>query len=78
MPIIKIFIAGALFLFLTILVNATANALKLTSWYTFLGTMNSVGWGKAMAQLSVLSALWLFVGYPFVLGVLVYFLRRIF
>jgi hypothetical protein len=78
MPIGKIFIAGIVFLFLTILINAAASAAKLTSWYTFLGTMNSAGWGKAMSQLSLVSALWLFVGYPFALGLLVYVLRRIF
>lgn len=78
MPLVKIFVAGVVFLFLTILVNVIANALKLTSWYTFLAIINSIGMGKAMSQLSVQSVLWLFVGYPFVLGMLVYLLRRMF
>lgn len=77
MPIGRIFVAGIVFLFLTILINALANSLRLTSWYTFLGVVGSVGIGKALGQLSVASLLWLFVGYPLALGMLIYLLKGV-
>lgn len=75
--LLRIFTAGAVFLFVTILINAGANALKLTSWYTYLGDIGTVGIARAFSQLSVPSMLWLFVGYPLALGTLVYILRRL-
>ncbi len=78
MPFVRIFIAGVVFLFATILINALANSLRLTSWYTYLGAIGSIGVAKAFAQLSLPSMLWLFVGYPLFLGALVYFVKKIF
>lgn len=77
MMVLKIFIAGVCFLGLTILVNIVANALKFTSWYTFLGTVQAVGFMRAVEKASPASLFWLFLGYPFTLGVLVFFLRRL-
>jgi hypothetical protein len=78
MMLFRIFGAGVVFLFVTILINAAANSLKLTSWYTYLSDIGSQGIVRAFAQLSVPSMLWLFVGYPIALGTLVYILRRLF
>jgi hypothetical protein len=77
MFLFRIFISGVVFLLVTILVNALAAGLRLTSWYTFLGTVQSAGFTGAITRLSWSSLLWLFVGYPLFLGTLVYFLRRL-
>ncbi len=77
MIVAKIFIAGVVFLFLTIAVNAAVIALKLTSWYDFIGIINIVGIAKALSKVSMISLIWLFIGYPFFLGFLVYILRGI-
>ena len=68
MPFLRIFIAGAAFLFLTLILNGVAKAVGLMSWYDFI---------DAKGQAPLVSLLWLFVGYPFCLGLLVYFLRQL-
>ena len=75
MFLVRILFAGIIFLFLTILVNMALGALKLYSWYDFLGAIQSKGVKKAISRMPAVSLLWLFIGYPFVLGLFVYILR---
>jgi hypothetical protein len=57
-------------LMLAILVNFAANLLNLMTWYEFIKFISANGMIEAFSSLSVLSALFLFVIYPFVLGLI--------
>ena len=69
MIIVKIFLVGWIVLLGAIVINGLAGLLKLPSWYTFLNNLNG--------SYSILDYIWLFFGYPALLGILVFFIAKI-
>lgn len=75
--IIRLFISGLIFLFLSVLLNLVASFLRLSSWYDFLKAVSAEGLSKGLSSMSLPSLVWLFLVYPFCLGVFVLVVRRI-
>ncbi|KUK83487.1 MAG: hypothetical protein XD98_0336 [Microgenomates bacterium 39_6] len=63
--ILKIYAWGVTFLLGAIFINFFSGWLGFLSWYNFLGT----------GELNLRDGLWLFIGYPFLLGFLGYVLN---
>jgi hypothetical protein len=66
MLIFRIYVTGMFFLAGAIGINVLAKRLGLPSWYDFL----------QKPELTLTSGLWLFIGYPFMLGGLVWLIGR--
>ena len=64
---IRFYIIGVAILLVAIIANAAAMKLGLKTWYGFLGLMSDSGL-SSFKFLNVLDYLWLFIGYPLVLG----------
>ncbi len=64
---IRLYIIGIFILIIAIAANGLVIKLGMTSWYDLFSLLQELGSG-AFKQLSVLDYLWLFVGYPLVLG----------
>lgn len=64
---IRIYIIGVTILIVAIVANAIIVQLGWKSWYNFIQLLSSSG-TSAFGNLSVIDVLWLFFGYPFVLG----------
>jgi hypothetical protein len=64
---LRLYIIGLAILVIAILANATVLKLGITSWYDFITSLTKNG-SKAFSQLGIIDYLWLFVGYPLVLG----------
>lgn len=64
---IRIYLIGITILIIAILANAVIVQLGWKSWYNFIELSSSSG-SSAFNQLSIIDVLWLFFGYPFVLG----------
>ena len=67
MSLFYIFLRGVLLLFFAIILNMTASHVGLVNWYDFL---------REDVAISTLSFFWLFVFYPFILGLLVYYISE--
>lgn len=65
--IVKIFLNGVIILVGAMLINSAAKLLELPSWYDFLSE----------PKLTLKSFIWLFMIYPFLLGVLVLITNKI-
>jgi hypothetical protein len=63
--LIKIYVSGLLVLIGAIAFNSLAKLVKLPSWYDFLTD----------PKLGFVSGIWLFLVYPFLLGIVVYFIK---
>lgn len=68
MMLLKIFIAGLIILLGALLLNVIANQLSLTTWYDFLKDPKKAGG---------VSLMWLFLIYPFGLGLLALLAARL-
>ena len=68
MLLLKLLFYGYLLLIAAILLNYLASILKLKGWYDFL---------KNPKRTSLLSYVWLFIVYPFLLGATIYFVLKI-
>ncbi len=66
--IVKIYLAGMVILLAAILLNLLASALKLATWYTFLNLVSQQGLSPALHSLKATDILFLFLIYPFLLG----------
>lgn len=64
---IKLYIIGIFILIIAIIANGIIATIGLKSWYNFINLLNSDGL-KAFGKLQVLDYLWLFLGYPLILG----------
>jgi hypothetical protein len=64
---LKIYIIGVCVLLIAIIANIVAGILGLSSWYDALSLFQKSGW-SSMKQLRFLDYAWLFVLYPFLLG----------
>ena len=64
---LRIYIIGIAILIVAVLANALIVQLGWKSWYNFIQMLSSSG-SSAISELSIIDVLWLFFGYPFVLG----------
>jgi hypothetical protein len=69
MNIISLTLAGFFLLFFAIIMNAIIQFLSIMTWYDLLMELQKKTWSKKM---KVIDFLWLFIGYPFFLGLIVY------
>ncbi|WP_282040685.1 DUF7672 family protein [Winogradskyella flava] len=64
---LKIYIVGITILLIAILANGLVIKLGVKSWYDFISLLSNDG-SLGFNKLSIIDYLWLFIGYPFVLG----------
>lgn len=69
----KIYLTGAVVLLGAIVVNAAAYYFSVPTWYNLFQLVSQKGLAEALGSLSLASALFLFLVYPFLLGLLAYF-----
>ncbi len=68
MIILKIFLAGWVVLLVAIFLNFLAVKLDISTWYPFTESITKNGFVKALREISLISKLFLFIIYPFLLG----------
>jgi hypothetical protein len=64
---IRLYIIGIAILIIAILANGIVLKIGIKSWYDFIGLLNKEA-STVFSQLSILDYLWLFIGYPLILG----------
>lgn len=64
---LKLYIIGIAILITAIIANALIIKIGITSWYDFINLLSEKG-TKAFSLISIVDYLWLFIGYPLVLG----------
>lgn len=62
-------LSGFFLLFFAIIMNAIIQKLKIMTWYDFLMQLKQKKWPSTFR---VVDFLWLFIGYPFFLGIIIY------
>lgn len=70
--IVKIILLGWIVLVGAIVVNGLINASPWLGWYEYFNKISEMGFLEASKALSILNILFLYVGYPFLLGALAY------
>ena len=70
MWVINIILSGFFLLFFTIIMNAIVQYLKIMTWYDFLMMLKD---SSKSTKIRLIDYLWLFVGYPFLLGIIIYY-----
>ena len=75
MIIIKIIISGFFLLFFAIIINAIVQLLKIMTWYDLLMELKKKSWPRKMR---VIDFAWLFLGYPFFLGLIIFYVANFF
>ncbi len=68
MVILKIFLAGWVILLIAIFLNFLAVKLDISTWYPFTESISKNGFVKAFKEITLVSKLFLFIIYPFLLG----------
>lgn len=64
----RIFLIGLLILLFAVAVNLIANHFGVVTWYELLNSINRIGLIDSLSQLGILSILFLFLIYPYFLG----------
>jgi hypothetical protein len=64
---LKFYIIGICILIIAIIANAAIVNIGLKSWYDFIDLLSKHG-SQAFSKLKILDYVWLFLGYPLVLG----------
>jgi hypothetical protein len=64
---IRIYIIGVTILIVAIIANGTISKLAIKSWYDFISLLTNYGI-SAFGKLTIFDAIWLFIGYPMILG----------
>ncbi|WP_299111674.1 hypothetical protein [uncultured Winogradskyella sp.] len=64
---IRLYTIGLAILIIAILVNALVAKLGVKSWYDFINLLTNNG-TSTFSKLSIIDYLWLFIGYPILLG----------
>ncbi|WP_179343986.1 DUF7672 family protein [Winogradskyella ursingii] len=64
---LKIYIIGLAILIIAIIANGIVVKLGLKSWYDFIELLSAHG-SSAFTKINIIDYLWLFIGYPLVLG----------
>lgn len=72
---LKIYITGLLILVSAIVINVISQAIGLLGWYGFLTRLAEEG-RLALKSIRLLDYVWLFFGYPFLLGLTVWLADR--
>ena len=75
MWVIKVILSGFFLLFFAIIINAIVQYLKIMTWYDFLMMLKN---SSNSIKIRMIDYIWLFVGYPFFLGLIIYFTSKIF
>jgi len=78
MLFLKIFAVGWGILTGAIFLNLAANKLGIIGWYEFLNNVGKVGFTKAFESAGPASIIFLFILYPFLLGLISYLIFRLF
>jgi len=74
MNIINLILAGFFLLFFAIILNAIIQFLSIMTWYDLLMNIKK----KQSKKMKVIDFLWLFIGYPFFLGLIIYYTAQVF
>ena len=72
----QIFITGIAILVVAIGVNSIAHIAGLATWYGFIDTINKNGLMNSLKTESVISLLFLFLLYPYILGLTGYYITK--
>jgi len=75
MWVINIIFSGFFLLFFAIIMNAIVQYLKIMTWYEFLMILKD---SSKSTKIRLIDYLWLFLGYPFLLGLIIYYSTKIF
>ena len=73
----QILISGWIILVAAIIMNALLNAVSWQGWYGYFKLISQHGFLPAHEHIPVLNLLFLYVGYPFVLGLCAYLSKNI-
>lgn len=73
---VKTYLSGLIILIAAILFNVISGKLGITGWYDFLTGLAENG-KKVFQSLNLLDLVWLFILYPFLLGITAIFSERI-
>jgi hypothetical protein len=65
---LSLVISGYLILFCAIILNVLAQKLGVQTWYDFLLVVSEKGFGASFSRLQIQDILFLFAGYPVMLG----------
>jgi hypothetical protein len=65
---LSLVISGYLVLFCAIILNVLAQKLGVHTWYDFLQMVSANGFAAALTRMKLLDILFLFAGYPVILG----------
>lgn len=74
--ILSILATGIGILFVAILLNLIANFFGWSTWYDYLTSMQADGWGKTHQNIDWWSLIFMYMVYPFLLGLTAYLLIR--
>jgi hypothetical protein len=72
----KVYLVGLVVLVVAIAANALAKLLRISTWYDFFLSVTEIGVLPALKNISFLSAIWLFILYPVILGSTAYVLYK--
>ena len=65
---LRLYIIGLAILIIAILANGIIAKIGLKSWYGFIELLSKDG-SSAFSKLNIFDYLWLFIAYPFILGI---------
>lgn len=68
---LKVYIGGLIILVAAIILNTVAMKLNLSTWFSFIEDINKDGFAKSISKQSIGSLVFLFLAYPFLLGLCV-------
>ena len=71
--ILGIFLIGIVILIGAIIINVIAKYLDIDSWFDFIEKINKNGFKNSIGDTSIISYVFMFIIYPFLLGVLGYY-----
>ena len=74
MNILNLILSGFFLLFFAIIMNAVVQFFSIMNWYDLLMNLQK----KEQPKMKVIDFLWLFLGYPFFLGLIIYFTANLF
>ena len=75
MNIFNLILAGFFLLFFAIIMNAIIQFFSIMTWYDLLMNIKKNIWLK---NIKVIDFLWLIIGYPFFLGLIIYYTAQVF
>lgn len=73
----QVFLVGLAILVGAIIINFMALLAGISTWYTFINKIGELGLLKALTDENIISLLFLFFAYPFLLGSIGYYLSKL-